>query len=108
MKGIRFVWAVAGLALFVPGAVTLFAQAQPPAQGQPPPHQTPQQRVATLKEWTQASQAHLRAYEWIETTVVAKGGEEKSRTQNSCYYGVDGKLQKVPVAASGSESESGE
>ena len=57
-----------------------------------------------LKQWLQASQAQLRAYEWIETTVVAKGGEEKSRSQNRCYYGVDGKLQKVPVASSGSTS----
>lgn len=95
-KSIRLVCTVFGMALFVQGA-----------QAQPPPQQTPQQRVATLKEWMQASQAHLHAYEWIETTVVAKGGEEKSRSQNSCYYGVDGKLQKVPVASSGSESESG-
>ncbi len=101
MKGIRFVWAVAGLALFLSGAITLLAQAQPP------PQPTPQQRVAMLKEWMRASQAHLRAYEWIETTVVAKDGEEKSRSQNSCYYGVDGKIQKVPVAGSSSESDSG-
>jgi hypothetical protein len=26
-------------------------------------------------------------------------GEEKSRTQNNCYYGADGKVQKTPVAA---------
>jgi hypothetical protein len=77
------------------------------AQAQPPPQQTPQQRVVMLKEWMKASQAHLRAYEWIETTVVSKDGEEKSRSQNSCYYGVDGKIQKVPVASSGSESEPG-
>jgi len=101
MKGIRIVWAVAGLALLVPGAFTLLAQAQPP------PQQTPQQRVAMLKEWMRASHAHLRAYEWIETTVVTEDGEQKSRGQNSCYYGVDGKIQRVPVAASGADSESG-
>lgn len=70
------------------------AVAQAP-QGQPP---TPQQRVAMLKQWMQASQAQLRSYEWVETTVIAKGGEEKSRKMNTCYYGVDGKLQKVPAA----------
>lgn len=43
--------------------------------------------------------AALRQYQWVETTVVTMKGEEKSRTQNSCYYGADGKLQKVPVAA---------
>jgi len=63
---------------------------------QAPP--TPQQRVANLKAWLQTSQAQIRKYEWIETTVIAKGGEEKSRKQNTCYYGVDGTLQKVPIA----------
>lgn len=60
---------------------------------------TPQQRVATMKQWLAASQSQLRNYEWIETTTVSVGGEEKSRQQHRCYYGVDGKLQKVPVGA---------
>ena len=75
------------------------------AQDQAPP--TPQQRVAMLKQWLQASQAQLRNYEWIETTVVAKDGEEKSRTENRCYYGVDGVLQKVAVSTSSTGSEGG-
>jgi hypothetical protein len=75
---------------------TLFAQATAAPAGQPPPP-TPQQRVAILKQWMAASQAQLRAYEWIETTVITKGGDEKSRKENTCYYGVDGNLQKVPV-----------
>jgi hypothetical protein len=82
--------------------VALLAQAAPEAQPAP----TPQQRVAMLKQWLQASQAQIRGYEWIETTVIAKGGEEKSRKQNSCYYGVDGALQKVPLA-SDAEADSG-
>jgi hypothetical protein len=73
----------------------LLAQAEP--QGQPGPP-TPQQRVMMLKQWLQASQEQLRSYEWIETTVITEGGEERSRKQNTCYYGVDGGLQKVPVA----------
>ena len=95
-KSIRLVCTVFGMALLVQGA-----QAQAPAQP------TPQQRVAMLKQWLQASQAQVRAYEWIETTVVTKSGEEKSRSQNTCYYGVDGKLQKVPVASSDSDDDSG-
>jgi hypothetical protein len=71
------------------------AIAQAPQQ-QPP---SPQQRAAMLQQWLKASQAQLRGYEWVETTVVAKDGEEKSRKQNTCYYGADGNLQKVPVAA---------
>ena len=69
------------------------------AEQAPPPAPTPQERVATLKQWLQASQTQLRAYEWIETTVIAKGGEEKSRKQNKCYYGADGALQKIAVAS---------
>jgi hypothetical protein len=58
-----------------------------------------EERVAALKESMAASQAVLRQYEWIETTVVSLKGEEKSRKQNRCYYGADGGVQKVPVAA---------
>jgi hypothetical protein len=75
-------------------------------QAQPAAPPTPQQRVAMLKQWLAASQAQLRNYEWIETTVIAKGGVEKSRKQNTCYYGVDGELQKVPLA-SDAPAESG-
>ena len=56
-------------------------------------------RVLALKQSLEADQGELRKYEWIETTVVSLKGEEKSRTQNRCYYGADGKLQKVPVSA---------
>lgn len=84
----------------------LLAQADQTAQGQPPPP-TPQQRVANLKAWLKASQIQLRNYEWVETTVVAKDGEEKSRKLNTCYYGADGKLQKVPLPG-GSEAKSKE
>jgi hypothetical protein len=59
-----------------------------------------QDRVAALKTTFGASQAKLRQYEWIETTVVSLNGEEKSRKQQRCYYGADGVLQKVLVDAS--------
>ena len=60
-----------------------------------------------LKQWLQASQAQLRTYEWVETTVITKGGEEKSRKQNTVYYGADGKLQKVPLAGGTAEKSGG-
>lgn len=82
--------------LFVASFAAAGAAAQPAPAGSPPP--TPQQRVAMLKQWLDASQAQLRGYEWIETTTVTKGGEEKSHKQNTVYYGADGKLQKVPLA----------
>lgn len=73
------------------------AQASPASA--PAAQPTPQQRAAMLKQWMQASQAQLRSYEWIETTVVSLKGAEKSRQQKRCYYGADGVLQKLPVGA---------
>lgn len=55
--------------------------------------------VAEVKAHLETSMKQLRTYEWLETTVVYKDGEEKSRTQSRCYYGVDGKLYKVPTGA---------
>jgi len=59
--------------------------------------QTPDQRVAALKQSLAESQVNLRKYEWIETTVISLKGEEKSRKQQRCYYGADGVLQKLPI-----------
>ena len=65
-----------------------------PAFAQQP---TAAERAATLKATLAASQAVLRQYEWIETTVISLKGEEKSRQQERCYYGAEGKVQKVPL-----------
>lgn len=54
--------------------------------------------VAALKQSLQSSMAALRQYQWVETTIVSLKGDEKSRTQNNCSYGADGKVMKVPVA----------
>jgi hypothetical protein len=64
------------------------------AHGQQP---TTAERVATLKANLAASQALLKPYEWMETTVISLKGDEKSRQMNRCYHGADGKVQKVPV-----------
>lgn len=72
------------------------------------PNPSPQQRAAMLQQWMKASQVQLRGYEWVETTVVAKGGEEKSRKENRCYYSADGKLQKVPIEGADSQDASRE
>jgi hypothetical protein len=78
-------------AIFCLAAVsTLILSAQTPAP-------TPAERVAALKASLAASQTAIRKYEWIETTVLSLKGEEKSRKQLRCYYGADGKLQKLPV-----------
>jgi hypothetical protein len=67
---------------------------------------TPQERVAALKQSMQESQTKLRQYEWIETTIISLKGEEKGRTQKRCYYGADGKLQKVPIGSPAPAQES--
>jgi len=77
---------LASVALLAPPTA---AQETPPAPGQ--------DRVAAVKTSLQSSMAALRQYEWIETTAISLKGEEKSSKENRCYYGADGKVQKVPV-----------
>jgi hypothetical protein len=60
---------------------------------------TSEERVAALKANLATSQTLLKQYEWIEVTVLSLKGEEKSRTEFRCYWGADGKVQKVPVGA---------
>jgi hypothetical protein len=55
------------------------------------------ERAAMLKATMAASQAVLKQYEWVETTVISLKGEEKSRQMSRCYYGADGGVQKVPL-----------
>jgi len=72
----------------------ILALTAPFAAAQPAP---PTDRVAALKASLQQSAVALRQYEWVETTVVSLKGEEKSNKESKCYYGADGKVQKVPV-----------
>lgn len=57
------------------------------------------ERVQALRTSLERSQAALHGYEWIETTVVSVGGEERSRRQMRCYWGADGRVQKLPLSA---------
>ena len=75
-----------GLGLLLLPASTALAQ-QPSVQ----------ERVVALKASLAASQALLKPYEWVETTVVSLKGDEKSRLLNRCYHGADGKMQKIPL-----------
>jgi len=69
--------------------------------------QDAEQRVAALKKSLAENQAKLRKYEWVETTTVSLKGEEKSRKQMRCYYGADGKVQKLPVGDPPQGAQSG-
>lgn len=75
-----------GLAVFA----TTASASNPPVAADP---------VAALKQSIQQNQTRLRKYEWVETTAVSLKGDEKSRKQNTCYYDVEGKEQKVPIAS---------
>ena len=56
-------------------------------------------KVAAVKQLLQAGGTALRKYEWVETTTLSHKGEQKSTKQSQCYYGADGALQKIPIAA---------
>ena len=76
------------------------AQQPAPAGGKPDP-------VAALKQSMAEGTKKLAQYEWVETTVVSMKGEEKSRKQNRCYYGADGKVQKVAMGGEPKPEPSG-
>lgn len=86
---------VAPLAIASPGSARLTAQAAP----------SPEERVAALKKSLGENAAKLRGYEWVETTIISLKGEEKARKQQRCYYGADGKVQKVPIADAAPKAE---
>jgi hypothetical protein len=66
-----------------------------------------QERVAAIKNSMIASQQDLRTYQWVETTTVSYKGEQKSFKEQSCYYGADGSLQKLPIASSPAPKKKG-
>jgi hypothetical protein len=57
-------------------------------------------RVTAVKQWLAESKAHLKGYQWIQTTTVSVKGEVKSTKVDSCFYDVTGTLQKVQMSAS--------
>jgi hypothetical protein len=67
------------------------------AQQAPPAPAGKADAVAALKQSLQEGLAKARQYEWVETTIISLKGEEKARKQNRCYYGADGKVQKIPL-----------
>lgn len=69
-------------------------------QAQAAPAATLQEKVAGLKKALQDNQSKLKQYEWIETVIVSKNGDEKNRKQYRCYYGADGGIQKVLIDSS--------
>jgi hypothetical protein len=62
--------------------------------------------VAILKANLLESREKIKKYEWIETTTTFYKGAQKSKKQNQCYYGVDGKLTKVETGGGTSPAKS--
>ena len=58
-----------------------------------------QAKIADIKASLAANAAALRQYTWQETTEISLKGDVKSKTQNACSYGPDGKVQKKLVSA---------
>ena len=54
-----------------------------------------QAKIADIKASLAMNQQALRQYTWMETTEISLKGEVKSKTQNSCNYGPDGKVCRV-------------
>ena len=88
MKQTRL-YAVAALAALTLAAAGLLAAQTP----------TNEERIAALKQSLATGSTLIKQYEWVETTVMIMKGEEKSNTQNRCYYGADGKVQKTALSA---------
>ncbi|MBN8598422.1 MAG: hypothetical protein J0L78_12190 [Planctomycetes bacterium] len=53
------------------------------------------QRVGELVANLRKSREAIKKYEWIETTTVSLNGEQKAQFEKRCYYGADGKVEKV-------------
>jgi len=83
------------LSAILVGSLSCIAMAQEPAPD----------RIELVKQSFVTSQAALRSYEWIETVALSLSGEEKMKQQYTCYYGAEGNLQKVPVAADAKEDK---
>jgi len=58
-----------------------------------------QAKIADVKASLAANAQALRSYTWQETTEISLKGDVKSKTQNACNYGPDGKVQKKLVSA---------
>ena len=85
------------------GLPPVLAAQQPPA----PAGGAKPDQVAALKQSLAEGTKKLAQYEWVETTVISMKGEEKSRRQNRCYYGADGKVQKVAMGGEPKPEASG-
>lgn len=106
----RSAFLVGAIALATAGSMMLTPSAHAQPTEAPAPPAALQERIAEIKKAFAESQAKLRTFEWIQTTIVSHNGEEKKRKVDQCYYGEEGTLVKVPISESppeGSDHERG-
>jgi len=56
-----------------------------------------QQKLAAIKTSTSENQQKLHQYTWTETSQITVNGSTKPSKISTCSYGLDGKVNKVPV-----------
>jgi hypothetical protein len=66
-----------------------------------------EQQVAALKQAAAANQASLRQYVWVQHTSMSYKGDEKSTKDEQVRYDAEGKLAKVPLAATVPDKKKG-
>ena len=63
------------------------------------------EHIAAIKASLAQSAQNLKHCQWVETSVVNFKGENKSTTENTCYYDVNGTLVQVPAAVADDDSK---
>jgi hypothetical protein len=66
-----------------------------------------QQKVSAVKESIAQNQASLRQYTWTAHTEISVKGEVKNEKDESCSYGLDGKVVKTLSSAPPPEKQMG-
>jgi hypothetical protein len=93
----NIVWIATGLIIAIIFASS-HVRAGSPLQD-PAAKEQMQAKIADVKASLAKNQEALKQYTWMETTEISLKGEVKSKTQNSCSYGPDGKVVKKLVSA---------
>jgi hypothetical protein len=66
-----------------------------------------QEKATALQQSLADNSKKLQQYRWVETTIINLDREEKSRIQNQCFYGPDGRVVKQPMGPSEQQSSHG-
>lgn len=65
------------------------------------------QMLATAREAMARNQEALRKYSWTEHTDIVVKGDVKSKSDDLCRYGADGKVSKTPIGTPATKKKAG-